>query len=291
MSSIRLSNFTNDPFAVSTVSFGIIAWIISLAGAAASTQSNFPKYTWWGIFFELALIVAVFLLYLYNNVELYKFTLVGLVSVAFVYSTNSTNALIYNTDRAGNACCAAGNVLLSILNIIWIVYFGGHPELPTNQFVDSFAFRLRLTHAGHNDHVEEEKFPLYQNPSIRANIPVQGPRVSSYANGPYVSSSQLNGLENLSSPEVQIQQFSRESRDLTRKSVVRTQDQLHLPVPFKYTAQALYSYEANPEDANEISFVKDEILEVDDISGKWWHARRATGETGICPSNYVKLLD
>ena len=83
----------------------------------------------------------IFVLYANNNIELYKFTLVGLVSIAFIYTTNSTNNLIYNSNSAGNLCCAAGCILLSILNLIWILYFGGHPESPTNQFIDSFSLR------------------------------------------------------------------------------------------------------------------------------------------------------
>ncbi|KAI8077986.1 SH3 domain-containing protein, partial [Gilbertella persicaria] len=45
----------------------------------------------------------------------------------------------------------------------------------------------------------------------------------------------------------------------------------------------------NPEDPNELSFAKDEVLEIINKSGNWWQAKKSDGTIGIVPSNYVSL--
>lgn len=53
-------------------------------------------------------------------------------------------------------------------------------------------------------------------------------------------------------------------------------------------AIALHNYQGSPDDPNELSFQKDEMLEILDKRGNWWQARKADGTTGIVPSNYFQ---
>ncbi|KAI8140557.1 hypothetical protein BJV82DRAFT_221787 [Fennellomyces sp. T-0311] len=58
------------------------------------------------------------------------------------------------------------------------------------------------------------------------------------------------------------------------------------PEAKKDEARALHGYHANAEDPNELSFDKDEVLEIIDKRGNWWQARKKDGTVGIVPSNY-----
>lgn len=308
----KVSGFLSDPFAISTVSFGFITWIIAIAGAGSSDVDNtFPTFTWWGLVYQIILMIVILLLYLYNIIELYKFTLVGCISVAFMYTSNSTNNLIYASGDLGKLCAGAGCMLLSMLNLVWIIYFGGHPESPTNQFIDSFS--LKSNHHHHLAHLDDKHFndhnlddEDHNNNYSQFNTLNQGPQNESQnmrqsqltnnnksnTNTQYMSSSQLNGLENFSSSDINNRDLTNNNNPQTKSTIYNSDQNDSQPMmTFRYKAKALYSYDANPDDINEISFVKDEILDVDDIDGKWWQARRSNGQVGICPSNYVKLLD
>ncbi|KAJ7082431.1 hypothetical protein B0H15DRAFT_441566 [Mycena belliarum] len=55
-------------------------------------------------------------------------------------------------------------------------------------------------------------------------------------------------------------------------------------------AKALHAYKGSPEDPNELSFAKGEILEIEDKEGRWWQAKKADGTLGIVPSNDLLLI-
>ncbi|KAI0094248.1 hypothetical protein BDY19DRAFT_981804 [Irpex rosettiformis] len=56
---------------------------------------------------------------------------------------------------------------------------------------------------------------------------------------------------------------------------------------FTLRAKAMYPYQANTEDPNEISFEKNEMLEILDKQGKWWQAKKEDGTIGSAYADHL----
>ncbi|KAI0018791.1 osmosensor protein [Xylariomycetidae sp. FL0641] len=278
---MNMGNIIGDPFALATTSIAALAWVISFIGCIIGQISQpddpaqaFPTFAWWAIVYMLFMISGLFVVVASDAIQTYHVAIVGYLACGLVLTSSSVNSLIYSPEGAREAA-AAGFLLLSMVIIVWIFYFGSAPSAVPRAFIDSFALQKEST-------MHRQTMNGGYRPETSTSM--QPPQM--------YTSAQLNGFENPSpvgggAPRTASPGF----QSPQPKATPQHQDpEIAAPTEYPYRAKAIYSYEANPEDANEISFSKHEILEVSDVSGRWWQARKENGETGIAPSNYLILL-
>lgn len=313
-----MGNVLGDPFALATISIAMLSFLISFISIIlAQIDSNnrkaiwnnsktdpfpdeFPRYAWWAVFYTLFLNITVFIVIASDAVQTYHVAVSSYAAAGMVLASSSVNSLIYSSTGSRQAA-AAGMLLLSIIDIVWVFYFGSTPASTPRAFIDSFALTKESA-------IRQQAMSNYGG--------VGRPETSNSVAPPqmYTTSSHLNGFENASpvatrgnnmqtfastasvpqQPQSQLQPqgapaSTQPSQPPSSKSPGADAEVVP-PTEYPYRAKAIYSYDANPEDANEISFGKHEILEVSDISGRWWQARKENGETGIAPSNYLVLV-
>ncbi|KAI2635003.1 hypothetical protein GGS26DRAFT_535001 [Hypomontagnella submonticulosa] len=285
---INMANIIGDPFALATISIAMLAWVISfissiIAQVQSTPRNGFPPYSWFAIVLMLPLIAGIFVVVASDSIQTYHVALVGYLACGLVATTSSVNALVYFPEGARQAA-SAGFILLSMVNVVWIFYFGSAPSAVPRAYIDSFALAKEST-------MNRQTMNGGYGGRPETSTSVQPPQM--------YTSAQLNGFENPSP----VAGFN---GNATRNSVsgapgfsgaankapspAQNESEIAAPTEYPYRAKAIYSYEANPDDANEISFSKHEILEVSDVSGRWWQARKENGDTGIAPSNYLILL-
>lgn len=336
-----ITNITTDPFALGTLSVAFISWVIFVGGLTASldTNFNFPRFSWWLIAYEFSLLVILFLFYCFDLVDSYRNFLAASFGIAFVYSTNSANNLVYSSGSA-LAAASTGVILILMVNMIWLIYYGADNESPINRWIDGFSLNGKRQNQIRLSRTKLERLNLYISTGNGDNIgllilhPISNTfsqRGLMHENPFGATTSNVNKYTDHSdqtNANTQINSLSRSNLHYSQKFATEAPSEL-LGYPqgalehnyseprlggdtnsfntnqylngdsapegydqdiYPYRARALYAYEANPDDVNEISFEKGEILMISDIQGRWWQAKRENGEIGICPSNYVELM-
>ncbi|PGH05937.1 hypothetical protein AJ80_08249 [Polytolypa hystricis UAMH7299] len=297
MANLNMNNLVGDPFALATVSISMLAWFLSfIACIVSDVQAAFPNYAWFAIAFMLCAIIGVTVVILSDTIHVYGVAIVGYLSTGTVLTSLAVNSLIYD-GLAAKQAASAGFILMSGINILWVFYFGSTPQSSGRRYIDSFALGKEQPPYRPNSKPMSNNYPTRPETMV-SNQPPQ-----------MYTSAQLNGFET-SSPVAGYSttgaagdtssqaRFGATALGSSATNLATANSapaggeagEVSQPTEYPYRAKAIYSYEANPDDANEISFAKHEILEVSDVSGRWWQAKKANGDTGIAPSNYLILL-
>ncbi|KAF0276811.1 hypothetical protein FOG50_02274 [Hanseniaspora uvarum] len=143
-----VSRLLGDPFGITTISLAIIGWLVAVVSgicfiylphnSLTSENIGFPKFTWWGLGFQIFLIFIYMILYCFDLLDHYRVFITCTTAISFVYNTNSTTNLIYSSGKT-KAASASGCIILSVINFTWLLYFGSDNSSPLNRFIDSFS--------------------------------------------------------------------------------------------------------------------------------------------------------
>ncbi|KAL0951676.1 hypothetical protein HGRIS_008355 [Hohenbuehelia grisea] len=315
----------------------VVAWFLAFIGQAVATAqfgNGAVGTQWFAIFLQLFLILGVFYTLASDSIAMHRFQISTFGAIAVVFAVLGVDKGIF-AQRASLNAMAAGWLILSIVNILWVLYFTSEEDSLTLHIFNSMGTggltppsRRRRTHTQSSMH----GMGMATNGGYAANY-ASGGGISSH-DVPYDTKppSGLGGGPGLRSQN----SFTPSMGDggaarslgggtATGGSIhgaqtgnagsVAGDNGPHSPlmagvgagnmsagagstVPsdpssaeqYPYRAKALYAYTASPDDPNEISFTKGEILDIIDKGGKWWQARKADGSVGIAPSNYLSII-
>jgi len=282
---MNMGNVIGDPFALATISISALSWFIAFFGTIFAylqqdKDAEFPMFSWWSVVFYFFLIIGIFVVVASDSTQTYHVAVVGYLAAGLILASSSVNGMVYSANAAKEAA-AAGFILLSMVTIVWIFYFGSAPSAVPRAYIDSFSLSKESTN---------------NRQTMTGAYGIGRPETSTSVQPPQMYTAQLNGLENpspiggMARNSTLAPPFPSSTGPKAAPIPGQTDAEIVPPTEYPYRAKAIYSYEANPEDANEISFSKHEILEVSDVSGRWWQARKENGQTGIAPSNYLILL-
>ena len=300
---------------IATITINAIAWIIAFAGSIAASQTIdfFPKFTWWGLVFELFIVIGLPVLYFLNLLHQYHQFLLSILTIAFIYTSNSTNNLVYYTDSSSSAA-GTGFILLSMVNFLWLFYLGSDKQSPPIKFIDSFddkSTQINYNNNNNNNNYNNKRVSSFRNTrgnsysygagnqsTVKLNNNNNVHELEGFENR--VNSNTLSedlefndsayrqsGIINLNPPQIDRSNTINDNEGTNFTGISSVTNYME---NYPILVRSLYDYNANPEDVNELSFKKGEVFRVKNTNGNWWQAKNKNGEIGMCPSNYLEIV-
>ncbi|KTW30990.1 uncharacterized protein T551_01542 [Pneumocystis jirovecii RU7] len=276
---LDISYLTDDLFILSTVILALIGWgTVVISSVIASLRAvYFPYYSWWIIVYQFFVIFCVIAIILSNSGDTYRIALVGHIAVVISCELMICNSLLYGFEPS-QPIVVSGYIFLFIINAIWVLYFGTTNDSIFHSWTNSYI----LSESCKNTQNQFISRPALTKDIITNNENFNGSR----SNDNQVSTCFSHNLQPLN------------SLNNTENSIMASNEYPHRAkavyscafILKKIDISVIFLDNASPDDPREVSFVKDEILEIGDISGKWWQARKEDGTIGIVPSNYLQLI-
>ncbi|KAJ1667159.1 Transmembrane osmosensor [Coemansia sp. RSA 1813] len=221
--------------------------------------------TWFIVAYLLLLALALVLAIVTGSLNQYRLALLTMIGVGL--SSNIGHIGYYINARSGPLqAMSAGLIFVEIMLFFWVLVLGSGPGtyLASLCGMDGEG---KSSAAAHGMQLGDMSMKNINYRSTMAGAPGAPGGTTAVANNSTITDYYTS--------------------DLSHSIMSSKQPELAATV---YKARALYAYDSNPDDPNEVSFAKDEVMFVIDDSGKWWQVKRDDGTVGIAPSNYLTRI-
>ncbi|KAK0461858.1 uncharacterized protein EV420DRAFT_1527687 [Desarmillaria tabescens] len=289
------------------------AWFIALVPQALLTSSvghEAVGVLWFATIIQFFVTVGVARTFYTGGMCPHRHQIAIFASIAVVFGVIGVDRTVYSNDQRQRAM-AAGWIILSIIDILWVLHFSRDtgtsgdlsralPEAEPLSMRPSSSSSQQYTTSNQSNPPGDAMVGKHTNPL--SPLPTEEHQTSSRT--PDAASNVNNSAGNSRDPSDVATPFQptrphapTNASDLTSLLTVTesftsgTTTSPSIVPEYSVRAQALWTYQASPADAEELSFTANEILYVSRTpKGKWWEARKMDGSRGIVPSNYLHLL-
>lgn len=317
----------SHPFFLLTNLVAIAGWWTALIGqivleskyhAQPNASGSAVGAPWFGIFLQMFINLGVFITLCRGTLGSNRFQLSIFLAIAVVMAVIGVNSGIFNTTSFQLAV-GAGWLLLAIVDILWLLYLTSEPNTFWPNLLDSgssisFSSRISSSASSVGGASAANRRNMGGNGSImsrqqgggigsQSQLGMSHPGGSTAAvsytgggNNGYKGAGGPGSLQGGGGATMSVADLGMGGMENGALLGQGGQSEVNLgngngaPEYAVLKARALYSYSASPDDPNEISFTKGEILDILDNSGKWWQARKTDNTKGIVPSNYLVLV-
>ncbi|KAG2184423.1 hypothetical protein INT43_000332 [Umbelopsis isabellina] len=306
-------------FLLITVLLSLVGWVVTFGAACAvgtALADGYPT-TWWIVIFELLLILGVCFVIITDTMLHYRHVILTFLAVSIVYLTSNLSAFVPSSAGAARAL-SAGMIIMIIMQFLWVFVFGSHEDSYIATAANGNG-RNGGMHSGNGLGLGAGNGNVLNNGTGNGNGHGMGFGAAAAAAPAFFAGNraekeelesknagQSMPLGNVGYPEMNgqnggVYQANHPAQTLAPAGAGAGAGAAAAGVgsapsggvsgsasPLQYNEQvtALHAYQANPDDATELSFAKGENLEVVERKGNWWQARKEDGTIGIVPSNY-----
>lgn len=174
---------------------------------------------------------------------------------------------------------------------MWVFIFGSTEQSSVHGTV--YGLQHPMTSHSHfdNDMHQQHQRQRYQHQSSASAITSSAVSVPVSPQSPKLQEKQeTTSLQNMKTASAPVQSTPKAAVAKDEVKALHTckwSSNADETIPFLTTNLYILVDRANPNDPNELSFEKDELIEILDRRGNWWQAKKHNGAIGIVPSNYV----